>query len=272
MELKNKTVFITGASRGIGKAIALKLAVAGANIVVAAKSIKENALLGGTIFSVVEEIKQIGGSALAVELDVRNESQIQAAIEKTIQTFDGIDILINNASALFLANTEKTESKKFDLIHSVNVRGSFLVTKYSLPYLKKGNNAHIITMSPPINLNPIWLKDYAPYTITKYGMSLLAMGWATEFKEFGIASNSLWPKTIIATKAVENNLGGINMLNKSRKPAIIADAVLHICQEEATKFTGNNLIDEDYLKTKGEIDFSKYNYLEGATLFPDIFI
>ncbi|MCX8481388.1 MAG: NAD(P)-dependent oxidoreductase, partial [Sediminibacterium sp.] len=268
MVFKNKTVFITGASRGIGKAIALQLAAAGANIVVAAKSVQENPTLGGTIFSVVEEIKSIGGNALAVELDVRNEIQIQAAVEKTMQTFNGIDIVINNASALFLANTTNTESKKFDLMYNVNVRGSFLVTKYCLPFLKKGNNPHIITMSPPINLNPIWLKDYATYTITKYGMSLLAMGWATEFKEFGIASNSLWPKTIIATKAVENNFGGIDMLNKSRKPTIIADAVLHICKEDATNFTGNNLIDEDYLKTKGITDFSKYNYLKGATLFP----
>lgn len=272
MDFKNKTAFITGATRGIGKAIALKLSEAGANIIVAAKSVQENPALGGTIYSVANEIKSNGGQALAVELDIRNESQIQAAFEKAIETFNGIDILINNASALYMANTLKTDMKKFDLIHQVNVRGSFLVTKYCLPYLKKGSNPHIITLSPPINLNPIWLKDYLPYTISKYSMSLMAIGWAAEFKDFGIASNALWPKTTIATKAVENNFGGIETLNKSRKPTIIADAVFNICQENAQTFSGQCLIDEDYLRTKGIHNFNDYNYKAGSDLMPDIFI
>ena len=192
---KGKTVFITGASRGIGKAIALKLAKDGANIVVAAKSVEENPKLGGTIFSAAAEIEAAGGKALAVACDIRNEEQIIEAVNKAVAHFGGIDILINNASAISLTTTEATESKRFDLMHDINVRGTFLVTKHCIPHLKKGSNPHILNLSPPINMDPKWLGNHVAYTMSKYNMSMMAIGFAEELKSFRIAANALWPRT-----------------------------------------------------------------------------
>src|SRR4030095_11502762 len=207
MSLNNKTAFITGASRGIGKAIALQLAKNGANIVIAAKSVEENPKLGGTIFSAAEEIEKAGGKALPVQCDIRFEDQIQNAIDKAVAKFGGIDIVINNASAISLTPTDQTEPKRFDLMHDINVRGTFFVTKACIPYLKKSSNAHILTLSPPLNLDPKWLKGHIAYTLSKYNMSMMALGWAAELKQYNIASNALWPKTTIDTAAVRNLLG-----------------------------------------------------------------
>jgi len=204
MSMQNKTVFITGASRGIGKAMALRLAKEGANIVIAAKSVEEDPRLGGTIYSAAEEVEAAGGKALAIQLDIRFEDQIQSAVHKAMDTFGSIDVLINNASAIQLTNTENTEAKRFDLMHSINVRGTFLMTKHCIPHLKRGKNPHIITLSPPINITPKWLGPHVAYTMTKFNMSMMALGWAAELKEDGVASNALWPRTTIDTAAVRN--------------------------------------------------------------------
>ena len=272
MSFNNKTVFITGASRGIGKAIALKLAAEGANIVIAAKSTEENAKLGGTIFSAAEEVKAAGGKALAVQTDIRNEEQIQQAVEKAVATFGGIDILINNASAIQLTGTEQTESKRFDLMHDINVRGTFLVAKYCLPHLKKGNNPHILTLSPPINMQAKWLGPHIAYTMSKFNMSMMALGWAAEYKKSGIASNALWPKTTIDTAAVRNLLGGEALANMSRTADIIADSAYYILSKTELAYTGNTFIDEEVLAKEGITDLSKYSVVPGAQLFQDLFV
>lgn len=272
MPFTNKTVFITGASRGIGKAIALKLAAAGANIVIAAKSTEENPKLGGTIFSAAAEVEAAGGKALAVQVDIRQEEQIIAAVEKTLQTFGGIDILINNASAIQLTGTEQTETKRFDLMQSVNVRGTFLVTKHCIPLLKKSSNAHILTLSPPINLEPRWLAPHVAYTISKYNMSMMAIGWAQELQPFRIASNALWPKTTIDTAAVRNILGGEMLAKMSRTPQILADAAFYILNKSAATCTGNTFIDEAVFAAEGITDLSAYSVVPGANLYPDLFI
>src|SRR3954453_20737102 len=218
MWFKNKTAFITGASRGIGKAIALRLAADGANIVIAAKSTEENPKLGGTIYTAAAEIEAAGGSALAVQCDIRDEMQIQNAVDRAVEKFGGIDILVNNASAISLTTTEQTDSKRFDLMHDINVRGTFFVSKACIPHLKQGTNAHILNLSPPINLNPKWFGSHAAYTISKYNMTMIALGLAAELKKYKIAANSLWPKTTIATAAVRNLLGGEALIKMSRKP------------------------------------------------------
>jgi citronellol/citronellal dehydrogenase len=252
----NKTAFITGASRGIGKAIALKLASHGANIIIAAKSVEENPKLGGTIFSAAEEIEAAGGKALAIQCDIRNEEQIQDAIAKGVEAFGGIDILINNASAISLTTTENTESKRFDLMHSINVRGTYLVSKHCIPYLKKGKNPHIITLSPPLNMDPKWFGNHLAYTLSKYNMSMIAIGLAEELKQYKIASNALWPRTTIATAAVMNLLGGQMLINMSRTPEILADAVFYILNQSSEKCTGNCFLDEQVLATEGITDLS----------------
>lgn len=269
--LKNKTAFITGASRGIGKAIALRLAKEGANIVVAAKSVEEDTRLGGTIYSAANEIEKAGGKALAVQIDIRNEEQIIGAVEKTIETFDSIDILVNNASAIQLTNTEETEVKRFNLLFDINVRGTFLVTQHCIPHLKKSNNAHILTLSPPINLNEKWLSKHIAYTMSKYNMTMMALAWAAEFK-YNIASNTLWPATTIATAAVKNLLGGEALINMSRTPEIVADAAYYILQRNAAECSGNNYIDEKVLQEEGITDFEKYAVTAGAKLYPDLFL
>ena len=272
MLFQNKTVLITGASRGIGKAIALRLAKEGANIVIAAKSVEEDPRLGGTIFSVAEEVEAAGGKALAVQVDIRYEEQIQAMVQKAVEKFGGIDIVINNASAIQLTPTEQTDTKRFDLMQSINVRGTFLVGKYCIPYLKKGKNPHIITLSPPINLNPKWLGGHIAYTITKYSMSMLALGWAAELKGAGVASNALWPRTTIDTAAVRNLLGGEALAKMSRKPEMIADAVFYILRRPSAECTGNTFIDEEVMAAEGITDLSQYSVVPGAQLYPDLFV
>jgi citronellol/citronellal dehydrogenase len=272
MSFQNKTVFITGASRGIGKAIALRLAKEGANIIVAAKSIEENPKLGGTIFSAAEEIEQAGGKALAVQCDIRFEEQIKNAVDKAVETFGGIDILINNASAISLSPAEQTTPKQFDLMHDINVRGTFFVSQACIPHLKKSSNAHIITLSPPINLATKWFGNHVAYTMAKYNMTMIALGLAEELKKYKIASNSLWPKTTIATAAVKNLLGGEALINMSRTTDIIADAVYFIVSKPAAECTGNSFIDEEVLAIEGITDLSKYAVTPGGRLYTDLFL
>ncbi|MDB5231836.1 MAG: NAD(P)-dependent oxidoreductase [Chitinophagaceae bacterium] len=272
MYFKNKTAFITGASRGIGKAIALKLAAEGANIIVAAKSVEEDPRLGGTIYSAVEEIEKSGGHGLAVKCDIRDEENIKSVIAQGAEKFDGIDILINNASAINLNNTDQLNTKHFDLMQSINVRGTFLVAKHCFPFLKNGNNPHVITLSPPINLDPKWFNNHISYTITKYSMSMLALGWAGEWKKYKIASNALWPRTTIATAAVKNLLGGDALINMSRTTDIIADSVHYILQQPSATYTGQTLIDEEVLASAGITDLDKYAVVQGGRLYPDLFI
>lgn len=272
MSFQNKTVFITGASRGIGKAMALRLAKAGANIVVAAKSTTENPKLGGTIFSAAKEIEEAGGKALPVQCDIRDELQIQIAVDKAVETFGGIDILINNASAISLTPTEQTEPKRFDLMHSINVRGTYFVSKACIPHLKKGNNAHILNLSPPINMNMKWFANHIAYTLSKYNMTMIALGLAAELKKYNIAANALWPRTTIATAAVQNLLGGDALIKMSRTPEIVADAAFYILSKPSDSYSGQALIDEEVLKAEGITDLEKYNVVPGAKLYNDLFV
>jgi citronellol/citronellal dehydrogenase len=272
MSFTNRTVFITGASRGIGKAIALRLAKEGANIVVAAKSVEENPKLGGTIYSAAEEITAAGGKALAVQCDIRDAHQIQQAVDKAVETFGGIDVLINNASAISLTPTEKTEPKRFDLMHDINVRGTFFMSRACIPHLRKGKNPHILTLSPPVNLDMKWFKHHLAYTLSKYNMTLIALGLAEELKKDHIAANALWPRTTIATAAVQNLLGGDMLINMSRTPEIIADAVFYILSRPSASCTGNTFIDEQVLAQEGITDLSKYSVVPGAELYNDLFI
>ncbi|MBK9568640.1 MAG: NAD(P)-dependent oxidoreductase [Chitinophagaceae bacterium] len=272
MSFANKTILITGATRGIGKAIALRLAKEGANIVIAAKSIEENAKLGGTIFSAAAEIEAAGGKALAVQCDIRFEDQIQQVVEKAIAMFGGIDVLVNNASAISLTSTEQTEPKRFDLMHDINVRGTFFVTKACVPHLKKAENPHILTLSPPINLDPKWFDKHVAYTLTKYNMSMMTLGWAKEFKKDRIAVNALWPRTTIDTAAVRNLLGGEMLANMSRTPAILADAAYFILSKPSGDCSGNLFIDEQVLALEGITDLEKYSVVPGATLYTDLFV
>lgn len=272
MNFNNKTVFITGASRGIGKAIALRLAKEGANIAVVAKSTVENPKLGGTIFSAAKEIEEAGGKALAVQCDIRFEDQIKSAVEKTVETFGGIDILINNASAISLTPVEQTSSKAYGLMHDINVKGTFFVSKECIPFLKKSTNAHILNLSPPINMEVKWLTNHVAYTMSKYNMSMIALGLAGELKKYNIASNTLWPKTTIATAAVRNLLGGEMLINMSRTTDIIADAAFYILQKPSAECTGNSFIDEEVLAKEGVTDLEKYSVVPGATLYTDLFL
>jgi len=272
MPFQNKTIFITGASRGIGKAIALRLAKEGANIIVAAKSIEENPKLGGTIFSAAAEIEAVGGKALPIQCDIRDEIQIQEAVEKAVNHFGGIDILINNASAISLTPIEQTEPKRFDLMHDINVRGTFFVSKACIPYLKKGSNPHILTLSPPINLDIKWLTNYAAYTISKYSMTMITLGLAAELKKYAVAANTLWPRTTIATAAVKNLLGGETLVKMSRTPEIIADAAFYILSKPSIDYTGNTFIDDEILAEAGITALDKYSVVSGAKLYNDLFI
>lgn len=271
MSFEGKTVFITGASRGIGKAIALKLAANGANIVVAAKSVEENPKLGGTIFSAAQEVDAAGGKGLAVQCDIRFEDQVTQAVAKAVETFGGIDILINNASAISLTNTIDTEPKRFDLMFDINVRGSFMVSRACIPHLKKAHNPHILNLSPPINLTPKWLGNHVAYTMSKYNMSMIALGLAEELKNDGIAANTLWPATTIATAAVQNLLGGDQLMKMSRQPEIVSDAAYYILKRPVS-CTGNSFIDEQVLAEEGITDLSIYSVVQGGPLYPDLFL
>jgi citronellol/citronellal dehydrogenase len=271
MIFSNKTVFITGATRGIGRAIALKMASQGANIVVTGKSNVPHPKLPGTIFTVAEEVEKAGGKVLPLKIDVRNEDSVKEGIEKAAEHFGGIDILVNNASAILLMDTQTLAVKRYDLMQQVNARGTFIASKYAIPYLKKAENPHILTMSPPINLSPKWFKNHVAYTISKYGMSMTTLGLSEELKEYGIAANSLWPKTIIGTAAI-SYLMGEEGLKMSRKPEIVADAAFEIFKKDSTIATGNFYLDEDVLRETGQTDFSKYNYVQGAKIMPDLFL
>lgn len=270
--LQNRTFLITGASRGIGKAIALRLARDGANIVIASKSVREDPRLGGTIYSAAEEIEKAGGKALAVPCDIRVEEQILEVISQAAGRFGGIDGVINNASAISLTSTPKTETKRFDLMYDINVRGTFLVTRHCIPYLRNSSNPHILTLSPPLNITPEWLSMSVPYSISKFNMSMMTLGWAAEFRDEGIAANALWPVTTIATAAVQNLLGGAQMAARSRKPEIVADAAHYIVSQPAPEFTGNLLLDEEVLEKAGISDFSAYAVTPGAGLQKDLFV
>jgi citronellol/citronellal dehydrogenase len=272
MTFKNKTVLITGGSRGIGKAIALRLAKEGANIAIAAKTTAVHPRLEGTIYTAAAEVEQLGAQALPLQCDIRLEDQIEAAVAKTVETFGGIDILINNASAINLASTEQTEPKRFDLMMDIEIRGTFFMCRTCIPHLKKSANAHILNLSPPINLNPKWLAQHLAYTIAKYGMSMIVLGLAEELKQFKIAANALWPKTTIATAAVQNLLGGDLLMQMSRTPQIVADAAYHILKRASTESTGNFFIDEDVLKEEGIIDLEKYAVNPQQELMKDIFL
>jgi citronellol/citronellal dehydrogenase len=272
MSFNNKTVLITGASRGIGKAIALRLAKDGANIIVAAKSTEENPKLGGTIYSAAEEIVAAGGKALPIQCDIRDEEQVNYVIQKGVEMFGGIDILVNNASAISLSPTESTESKRFDLMFDVNVRGTFFVSKACIPYLKKGNNPHILNLSPPLNLDMKWFKNHLAYTLSKYNMTMIALGLAAELKKYNIAANTLWPQTTIATAAVQNLLGGESLIKMSRMPEIIADAAYIILSKPSLECTGNTFIDEAVLESHGITDLDKYAVVPGAKLYKDLFL
>jgi citronellol/citronellal dehydrogenase len=272
MSFQDKTVFITGGSRGIGKAIALRLAKEGANIVIAAKSIEENPRLGGTIFSAAEEVESAGGKALAVQCDIRFEDQVLQAVEKAVGAFGGIDILINNASAIYLSKIEQTEPKAFGLMHDINVKGTFFVSKACIPHLKNGRNAHILNLSPPINLDRKWFTGHLAYTMSKYNMTMIALGLSVELKKYNIAANSLWPKTTIATAAVRNLPGGENLIKMSRSTKIISDATFYILSKSSADCTGNCFIDEEVLVNEGITNFDEYAMVPGANLYTDLFL
>ena len=270
--LQGKTLFITGGSRGIGKAIALRAAQDGANVVIAAKTAEPHPKLPGTIYSAAEEVEAAGGKALPCVVDIRKEELVEKAVQKTIETFGGIDILVNNASAIQLTGTLQTPMKRYDLMHSVNVRGTYLTSQKCLPHLLKSNNPHILNLSPPLNMDAKWFKNHVAYTMAKYGMSMCVLGMAEEFRKKGVGVNALWPRTTIATAAIKNVVGGNEMMNKSRKPSIMSDAAHWILTQEAKNCTGNFFIDEDLLRESGVTDFEHYSVVPGADLFPDFFI
>ena len=274
MTFKNKTVFITGASRGIGLEIAKKLASEGANIVIAAKTAEPHPKLAGTIYTAASEIEALGGKALPCMVDIRDENQVLSAVQKAVETFGGIDILINNASAIQLTGTLRTEMKKYDLMHQVNARGTFLCAQACLPYLLKSENPHVLTLSPPLNVEARWFENHVAYSMAKFGMSLCTLGMAAEFKG-KVAFNALWPKTIIATAAIEFAIGNADMMQLGRKASIMADAAATILKRDAKKVTGNFFIDEEVLREEGIVNFDAYR-VNPATpedqLIPDFFI
>jgi citronellol/citronellal dehydrogenase len=270
-DLKGKTLFITGASRGIGKAIALRAAADGANIAIAAKTTEPHPKLPGTIYSAAEEIEKAGGKALPLAVDIRDEEQVYRAVAKTVETFGGIDILVNNASAINLTGTLETPMKRFDLMWGVNARGTFLCSQACIPHLKKSPNPHVLTLSPPLNLDPRWFKLHTAYTMSKYGMSLCVLGMAEEFKDDGIAINALWPRTVIATAALAM-LGGVTRPERCRKPEIMADAAHVLLTRDSRCCTGNFYIDEDVLREAGVTDFEPYAVQPGQPLQTDLFL
>lgn len=273
MLFQNKTVLITGGSRGIGKAIAIRLAKEGANTVIVGKTAEPHPKLDGTIYTAAEEIAKAGpGKVLPVQGDVRFEESIQHIVQSAVATFGGIDILVNNASAINLSPTEQTEAKRWDLMHGINVRGTFFMSKACIPYLKKAHNPHILNLSPPLNLDPNWFAKHLAYTMSKYGMSMTVLGLAEELMPHRIAANALWPKTTIATAAVQNLLGGDFLIQRSRTPEIVADAAFYILQKPSFECTGNFFIDEEVLKQEGVTDFTKYAVNPEQKLMMDLFI
>lgn len=271
-DLKGKTLFITGASRGIGLAIGVRAAQDGANVVIAAKTSEPHPKLPGTIHTAAKDIEAAGGKALPLVVDIRHEDQILAAVEKTVETFGGIDILVNNASAIFLAGTVETPLKRFDLMHQINTRGTFACSQACIPHLKKAKNPHILNISPPLNMDAKWFAPHVAYTMAKYGMSLCVLGMSAELKSAGIAVNALWPRTAIATAAVQNLLGGDQAIRGSRKPEIMADAAHAILARNSREATGNFYIDDEVLAAEGVTDLEKYAVTPGAPLMMDFFL
>ncbi|GJD76447.1 SDR family oxidoreductase [Methylobacterium goesingense] len=270
--LKGKTLFITGASRGIGLAIALRAAQDGANIAIAAKTDTPHPKLEGTIHTAAAAIEAAGGRALPLLVDVRDEDSVASAIARTAETFGGIDIVVNNASAISLTRTPETEMKRFDLMHGINTRGTYMVSKYAIPHLAKAQNPHIVMLSPPLDMSEKWFAPHLAYSIAKYGMSLCVLGLAGELKRQGIAVNALWPRTTIATAAVKNLLGGEALMQASRTPEILADAAHALFCLDSREVTGRFLIDDSFLAEQGVTDFSKYRVTPGIPLAPDFFV
>ncbi len=270
--LSGKTLFITGASRGIGLAIGLKAASDGANVAIAAKTAEPNPKLSGTIHSAAEEIEKAGGKALPLAVDVRDEAQVRDALMKTAAAFGGLDIVVNNASAISLTDSQATDMKRFDLMHQINARGTFMVSKFAAPYLEKSANPHILMLSPPLDLKEKWFAPNTAYAMAKYGMSLVVLGLAGELRRKGIAVNALWPRTTIATAAIKNLLGGDAVMRASRTPEILADAAHMIFLKDSKSFTGNFLIDDTFMYENGVRDFDPYRVDPSVDLAPDFFV
>lgn len=269
--LRGKTIFITGATRGIGREIALRCARDGANVIVTGKTTAPHPRLPGTIHSVAQEIDAAGGRALALELDVRDAEAIVKAVKRAVEAFGGIDALVNNASAISLSSTADTLPRRFDLMFAVNVRGTFLCSQACIPHLAKAANAHILNLAPPLKLEPRWFRDHLAYTMAKYGMSMCTLGMAEELRPQGIAVNSLWPRTTIATAAIEVNFPRA-ILKASRKPSIMADAAYVILNRDSRRATGNFYIDETVLREEGVTDFEQYAVTKGVALYSDLFL
>jgi citronellol/citronellal dehydrogenase len=271
MSLKGKTLFISGGSRGIGLAIAVRAARDGANVVIAAKTSEPHPKLPGTIHTAVEEIEKAGGKGLGVQCDIREEHQVAQAVAQAVERFGGIDVLVNNASAISLTPTLKTDMKRYDLMNQINTRGTYLCGKTCIPHLQKAANPHILTLAPPLDMKGKWFAPNLAYSIAKFGMSLCTLGWSEEFRKDGIAANSLWPRTLIATAAV-NMLGGENYMKQSRTPEIMADAAHYILTRPSREFTGRFCIDDVVLHEAGVKDFSRYLSVPGAKPLPDFFV
>lgn len=269
-KLSGKTIFISGGTRGIGEAIVMRAAQDGANIILAAKTAEPNPNLPGTIHSVAEAIEQAGGKALPLQVDIRDDQRVEEAVAQGAEHFGGIDIVINNASAINLAGIRHTDLKRFDLMQQINVRGTYAVSRACIPHLLKSDNGHVLTLSPPLNLDPVWFKDFGPYTMSKYAMSLCMLTIAEELRSKGVAANALWPRTIIATAAV-SGIPGID-LNAARKPTIMADAAYAVITRDAKSCTGNFFIDDEVLAEEGVTDFDQYAVAPGHELFPDLFL
>ena len=272
MSLKGKTLFISGASRGIGLAIAVRAARDGANVAVAAKTAEPHPKLPGTIYTAAEEIEKAGGKALPIICDIRFEEQVQAAVDQTAVKFGGIDICVNNASAISLTGTLQTDMKRYDLMNGINARGTYLVSRTCIPYLKKAANPHVLNLSPPLDMNPKWFAGHTAYSMAKYGMSMCVLGMAAEFKDDGIAFNALWPRTGIATAAIRNALAGDEGMKHCRTVDILSDAAYIIFNKKAKEFTGNFLIDDTFLAANGVMDFDQYRVDPTKDLMPDFFV
>jgi citronellol/citronellal dehydrogenase len=272
VSLAGKTLFVTGASRGIGLAMALRAARDGANIAIAAKTEKPHPRLPGTIYTAADEIERAGGKALPLALDVRDESMVKAALAQTMDRFGGIDIVINNASAIALTPVGDTDMKRFDLMHQINARGTFVVSKWAIGYLEQAANPHILMISPPLDMKEKWFAPHTAYSMAKFGMSLVVFGLAGELRSKGIAVNALWPRTVIATAALQNLLGGDAMIQRARKPEIVADAAYAIFAKPAREFTGRFLIDDSFLAENGVRDFDRYRVNPKEALAPDFFV
>jgi citronellol/citronellal dehydrogenase len=271
-DLKNKTMFVSGGSRGIGLAIAKRAAADGANIIIAAKTAEPHPKLPGTIYSAAEEIEQAGGKALPVVCDIRDDKAVKAAVEEGAEEFGGIDICVNNASAISLTPTLQTPMHRFDLMHQINTRGTFLVSQTCLPHLLESDNPHILNLSPPLNMEEKWFKNHVAYTMAKFGMSMCVLGMAGEFREQGVAVNALWPRTGIATAAIKNLLGGDEMIQRSRKPEIMADAAHFILTQPSRDFTGNFCIDDEIMERAGVTDLMPYAVDPSKELMADFFV